>query len=322
MPVHSQWVRSAFVSPLCPRRFGRCLRCRLQRSNCLILLARPKRFELLTPRFVVWCSIQLSYGRGLSMRGGLYSRVARCARVQVGRRDRADSAAKWAFVALGRTWAAIRSLFMRRIPRLVGLLVSGQPAPRAAAERRYAREAAAIPRTQVKCSSFGSCHRERLEPVARMREPCAMTLRLPVIDVSPLQAGNDSARRAVAEEIGAACRDLGFFYAAGHAISPATLDQLARASHRFFALTEAEKMQIAMARGGRAWRGFFLSVVNSPRESPTSRRGFISARSWARMMRASLRDFRCTARTSSPTPCPNFARRSPPSCMARSNRHT
>jgi len=84
-----------------------------------------------------------------------------------------------------------------------------------------------------------------------------MTLRLPVIDVSPLLVGSDSARRAVAEEIGAACRDLGFFYAAGHAISPATLDQLARASHRFFALPEAEKMQIAMARGGRAWRGFF-----------------------------------------------------------------
>ena len=26
-------------------------------------VARPKRFELLTPKFVVWCSIQLSYGR-------------------------------------------------------------------------------------------------------------------------------------------------------------------------------------------------------------------------------------------------------------------
>jgi hypothetical protein len=25
----------------------------------LILLARPKRFELLTPRFVVWCSVTL-----------------------------------------------------------------------------------------------------------------------------------------------------------------------------------------------------------------------------------------------------------------------
>ncbi len=35
-------------------------------SNLLILLmARPKGFEPLTPRFVVWCSIQLSYGRAM-----------------------------------------------------------------------------------------------------------------------------------------------------------------------------------------------------------------------------------------------------------------
>lgn len=31
-------------------------------AKALKLLAHPKRFELLTPRFVVWCSIQLSYG--------------------------------------------------------------------------------------------------------------------------------------------------------------------------------------------------------------------------------------------------------------------
>src|SRR6478609_9291523 len=33
-------------------------------------MAHPKRFELLTPRFVVWCSIQLSYG--CVLRAGTY----------------------------------------------------------------------------------------------------------------------------------------------------------------------------------------------------------------------------------------------------------
>ena len=28
-------------------------------------MARPERFELPAPRFVVWCSIQLSYGRAI-----------------------------------------------------------------------------------------------------------------------------------------------------------------------------------------------------------------------------------------------------------------
>ncbi len=35
----------------------------LRKSKVRQKMARPKRFELLTPRFVVWCSIQLSYGR-------------------------------------------------------------------------------------------------------------------------------------------------------------------------------------------------------------------------------------------------------------------
>ena len=51
-------------------------------------MARPKRFELLTPRFVVWCSIQLSYGRlipppnsGLRDRGHSYRLDPSLARV-------------------------------------------------------------------------------------------------------------------------------------------------------------------------------------------------------------------------------------------------
>jgi len=80
---------------------------------------------------------------------------------------------------------------------------------------------------------------------------------LPIINVSALCGDDTAARSKVAAEIGAACRDTGFFYAAGHAIGADTLAQLDRASRRFFALPEDEKMKIAMAKGGRAWRGYF-----------------------------------------------------------------
>jgi isopenicillin N synthase-like dioxygenase len=82
-----------------------------------------------------------------------------------------------------------------------------------------------------------------------------MSDRLPVIDVAPLRERDAAAR--VAAEIGAACRDLGFFYATGHGIGADTLAALDAASRRFFALPEARKMEIAMSRGGRAWRGYF-----------------------------------------------------------------
>ena len=84
-----------------------------------------------------------------------------------------------------------------------------------------------------------------------------MDEQLPVIDVSPLFGNDPTARARTAGQIGAACRSLGFFYASGHAISAATLDRIDVASRRFFALPEVEKMKIAMAHGGRAWRGFF-----------------------------------------------------------------
>jgi isopenicillin N synthase-like dioxygenase len=84
-----------------------------------------------------------------------------------------------------------------------------------------------------------------------------MSQRLPVIDVSPLLGSDAAARDGAAEAIGRACRDLGFFYIAGHAIRSETLEMLDSASRRFFALPEAEKLKIAMSTGGRAWRGFF-----------------------------------------------------------------
>ena len=81
---------------------------------------------------------------------------------------------------------------------------------------------------------------------------------LPVIDVGPLTGvAPAAATAAVAEQIQVACRERGFFYVTGHGVPAGLLDELAGASAEFFALPAADKLEIAMERGGRAWRGFF-----------------------------------------------------------------
>ncbi len=81
-------------------------------------------------------------------------------------------------------------------------------------------------------------------------------MEIPRIEVAPLVTGRGDASGA-ARAIDAACREIGFFTIVGHGVDPALrarVDALARA---FFALDENEKAEIAMARGGRAWRGWF-----------------------------------------------------------------
>lgn len=82
---------------------------------------------------------------------------------------------------------------------------------------------------------------------------------VPVIDVGPLL--DDRARQAdldaVASALDRACRDTGFFTIVGHGVEPSLLERLDAAARRFFALPESEKAEIAMARAGRAWRGWF-----------------------------------------------------------------
>lgn len=84
----------------------------------------------------------------------------------------------------------------------------------------------------------------------------ALPAALPVVDVSALVAGGP-ARERCGEAIVRACREVGFFCATGHGVPAAALARLDRESRRFFARPDAEKAEIAMARGGRAWRGWF-----------------------------------------------------------------
>ena len=76
-----------------------------------------------------------------------------------------------------------------------------------------------------------------------------------VVDLTPLRENTDPSR--VAGDIARACRECGFFYSVGHGVDEALQARLDAAARRFFARPAAEKMAIAMARGGRAWRGYF-----------------------------------------------------------------
>src|SRR5947207_12353501 len=79
---------------------------------------------------------------------------------------------------------------------------------------------------------------------------------IPIIDVSELVAGGPRPR-AVAERLGAACRESGFFYVVGHGVDAALQSRLRELSREFFAQDLEAKLAIRMALGGRAWRGYF-----------------------------------------------------------------
>jgi isopenicillin N synthase-like dioxygenase len=82
---------------------------------------------------------------------------------------------------------------------------------------------------------------------------------LPLIDYAPLHDPSADEARCVevGREIDAACRDTGFLLVTGHGIDRTLRDDLERLSRGFFALPEEDKAQIAMDRGGIAWRGWF-----------------------------------------------------------------
>lgn len=77
---------------------------------------------------------------------------------------------------------------------------------------------------------------------------------IPIIDVSALARGGGGAVQRVADEIGVACREVGFFYVVGHTV-PASLMQAAfGAARAFFAQDEqAKKAVLYTAAGNRGY---------------------------------------------------------------------
>lgn len=79
---------------------------------------------------------------------------------------------------------------------------------------------------------------------------------VPIADVSELVAGTPG-QAAVAERLGRACRESGFFYVVGHGVDEGLQARLRELSREFFAQDVEAKLRIRMALGGRAWRGYF-----------------------------------------------------------------
>ena len=67
---------------------------------------------------------------------------------------------------------------------------------------------------------------------------------IPVIDVAPFLEGSPAGKRHVANLVGRACEDIGFFTIVGHGVPAALTRRMYDVSHEFFDLPLAEKLRV------------------------------------------------------------------------------
>lgn len=79
-----------------------------------------------------------------------------------------------------------------------------------------------------------------------VRDYAAAAAKIPVIDFGPYFAGEPGALARVAAETRDACENIGFFYAAGHGVPDALIDDAFAASRRFHALPLEEKLKLKL----------------------------------------------------------------------------
>ena len=79
---------------------------------------------------------------------------------------------------------------------------------------------------------------------------------VPIIDIAARRDGSRDLD-GIGEELDRACCEFGFFYVTGHGVDAALSARLMTLAREFFSLPVEQKLAIAMAHGGRAWRGYF-----------------------------------------------------------------
>ena len=81
-----------------------------------------------------------------------------------------------------------------------------------------------------------------------------MPASIPVIDIGGLYSSDPAAKKAVAARIGAACDDIGFFYATNHNVPVETIDRAVAMADKFFRLPEAERLKVKADKHNRGYR--------------------------------------------------------------------
>ncbi len=105
-------------------------------------------------------------------------------------------------------------------------------------------------------------------------DPKPVTDNLPIVDLAPLGEG-EAGLDKVAAAIGAACRDVGFFYVVNRGVKRDLMDEAFAEARRFFALPLADKEAIAMriVGGNRGYSALLREALDPTRPGARARMG-------------------------------------------------
>jgi isopenicillin N synthase-like dioxygenase len=165
-------------------------------------------------------------------------------------------------------WALSRSLMVR--PNLglftqslsfIGLLVVVAPVWKDGEKRRTDCREDLAPR--VALIAGASQRRSR----ANRKAVLIMPDTLPIIDLTSLSESNRASLTRMAADVGAACRDVGFFYVVNHGVEAALIAEAFAQSHRFFASPLADKRRLAIETigGNRGYSGLLHEALDAAR---------------------------------------------------------
>ncbi len=98
---------------------------------------------------------------------------------------------------------------------------------------------------------------------------------LPIIDLSSLREDDCASLTTIGAEVGAACRDVGFFYVVNHAVDEGLIARAFDQSRRFFALPLAQRQAMAIETigGNRGYSGMLHEALD-PGRGPDMKEAF------------------------------------------------